>query len=219
MATPAPMPRPPRGFKALFLTTTGVLALTAMALAGGGAFLLYTQFGPATVTVIEVTAGIAVNATDLEVGTLRVDPIHLPHCADAWLESSPRQLTVAGGPFDHAIEVVVLVRYPGGPSFSSGGDDTRVFFLRHGERAEIAAALNSSSVLYRIAPGASTPIQPVMGNLTGARAVSARYVVNGTLNMWPSSDGASGNFAVDEIHELAQWDAVPVISRGPVGCM
>jgi len=220
LAMAAPLTRETQaGPRRPFLSTRlGVVALSVAVVLAGSVVLVAVKTSAPRVGVIEVAAELRGNATDAEVGSLAAAPLRLPHCAGFHFQRSPLRLQAWGEPLDERVATVVLVHYGGGWSLSGGGDNTAVFLLRQGEKARVMGALSSAFALYELAPGAPQPVVPLAANLTGPHSLDARYVVNGTLDLWPQFSVAEGNFLVEEFHNAEAFGGVEVVNRGPLFC-
>lgn len=210
-----PPTRAPLG--ARLFSTAGVVALAGIVVVSGGAMLMWLELTPAPVEVFEVTAHFAWNVSSGASTTLRADAPRLAHCVGAYLNPNPRQLWVYGAPIDRTVTSVVLVAYPDPSSFSGGGDDTAVFFLKRGERAVVKAALNTSTALYRIEPGGSPTVVVVTAKEAGPGRLDAEYLISGTVGAELGGPRV-GSFIVDEHHTVEDLGALPVVNRGVQPC-
>jgi len=136
------------------------------------------------------------------------------------LPSDGSRVDIWGAPWDPTISRVVLVHYSTPSSFSGGGDNTKVFFLRPMDVAEVKAGYHAPSVLYRIAGGPATAIEPILATAAGPLVFDADYSVNGTFQWYPEfPEPASGNLSVTEHHSAQVFQGVKVYYRGQGICM
>lgn len=203
---------------------TGALA-AALALVSSGCLLPPlpndVAEGPrASVLVHAVTVNLSVTLNNSSGTQLGVDTIQLPHCSFAFFGDNGTTLRLFGAEPDPNITAVVLVAYPQGTSFSGGGDDTRVFLLRAGEKASVPAALNRTSPIYAYDPGADLPFGPADGSAPRRDAFDLSYAVRGNLTLYPDFyPPVDGTFDVDEHHILASRGVAALEWGGPGICM